>query len=95
MSCRVLGRGVEAMVLRELIEIARSRGRKRLVGVYRATERNGMVKDHYLKLGFEPLAGPSQGAAPQETWWGLSAAAETPSRPMTVRRLSADLALTP
>jgi FkbH-like protein len=56
MSCRVLGRGVEVAVLREILSEARSRGIRTLRGVYRPTSRNGMVSEHYAKLGFT-LAG--------------------------------------
>lgn len=53
MSCRVLGRGIENVVLNEIVENARRRGIANLVGLYIPTERNGMVKDHYQKLGFQ------------------------------------------
>jgi FkbH-like protein len=56
MSCRVLGRKVESTVLREIIEHARAAGIRRLVGVFRPSERNGMVVDHYAKLGFDKMA---------------------------------------
>ncbi len=52
MSCRVLSRRVEFAVLDELIAQAQSRGISRLIGLYRPTEKNAMVKDHYAKLGF-------------------------------------------
>jgi FkbH-like protein len=52
MSCRVLGRQVEATTLNLIAEQARALGVKRLVGTYRPTKKNGMVKDHYAKLGF-------------------------------------------
>lgn len=52
MSCRVLGRRVEEAALAQLVHHGRQRGIERLVGVYRPTERNGIVKDHYAKLGF-------------------------------------------
>jgi len=52
MSCRVLGRRVEQMVLREILEHARRRGICRLIGTYRPTGRNKLVEDHYSKLGF-------------------------------------------
>ena len=52
MSCRVLGRGVEAATLDVLVgEVARL-GATSLVGVYVPSEKNGMVRDHYAKLGF-------------------------------------------
>jgi len=54
MSCRVLGRNVERMVLRELVLQARRRGISKLVGQYIASGRNDLVSDHYAKLGFRP-----------------------------------------
>ena len=55
MSCRVLGRKVECMVLREILEHARAAGIRRLIGTYRPTERNQLVADHYGKLGFNKV----------------------------------------
>jgi FkbH-like protein len=52
MSCRVLGRKVEDAVLQALLEEARKQGVERLIGVYLPTERNGLVAEHYNKLGF-------------------------------------------
>lgn len=52
MSCRVLGRRVEHMVLREILSHARAAGIRVLSGVYRPTDRNKLVIDHYAKLGF-------------------------------------------
>jgi len=56
MSCRVLGRGVEQAVLNRLVEEARAAGIRRLVGIYRPTERNGLVSEHYAKLGFASVS---------------------------------------
>lgn len=55
MSCRVLGRKVEHMVLREIVEHARAADIKRLIGIYRPTEKNKLVVDHFAKLGFTKL----------------------------------------
>jgi FkbH-like protein len=52
MSCRVLGRGVEQFVLSTIVGKARELGIKRVIGEYLATAKNGMVKDHYARLGF-------------------------------------------
>ncbi|MEA2998570.1 MAG: hypothetical protein QOK17_403 [Sphingomonadales bacterium] len=52
MSCRVLGRQVEAATLNLLADLARRRSAKRLIGTYIPTAKNGMVRDHYRKLGF-------------------------------------------
>jgi FkbH-like protein len=53
MSCRVLGRRVENMVLREILEEAKKQGIRKLTGVYARTDRNGVVVEHYPKLGFK------------------------------------------
>jgi FkbH-like protein len=52
MSCRVLGRKVEHMVLGEILKHARAAGVHTLAGTYRPTDRNKLVVDHYAKLGF-------------------------------------------
>jgi FkbH-like protein len=52
MSCRVLNRGVEQFVFNHLIAAARERGICEIVGYYKPTDRNGIVKDHYRNLGF-------------------------------------------
>jgi FkbH-like protein len=67
MSCRVLGRRVEHMVLLELLRHARAAGIERVTGSYRPTDRNKLVSDHYLKLGFSPLDGGEAGV----TRWEL------------------------
>lgn len=52
MSCRVIGRGVEEAVLAVLADHARRAGVPELRGTYIPTPRNGLVRDHYQKLGF-------------------------------------------
>ena len=52
MSCRVLGRQVEPTTLNLIAREAARMGAKRLVGEYIPTKKNGMVRDHYAKLGF-------------------------------------------
>ena len=52
MSCRVLGRRVEEAVLQEIITHALSEGAEKIIGVYRPTAKNIIVKQHYQKLGF-------------------------------------------
>ena len=53
MSCRVLGRQVEPTTLALVAEQARLLGARRLLGDYVATKKNGMVRDHYARLGFQ------------------------------------------
>ncbi len=55
MSCRVLGRGVEEATLNLVAAAAKRLRAKRLVGEYRPTAKNGMVREHYQKLGFTAL----------------------------------------
>jgi FkbH-like protein len=65
MSCRVLGRQVEAATLNLLADLAGRRGAKRLVGTYIPTAKNGMVRDHYRRLGFAESGSDASGAT---TW---------------------------
>ena len=55
MSCRVLGRQVEPATLNLIAEQAQRLGAKRMIGEYRPTKKNAMVKDHYTRLGFTAL----------------------------------------
>jgi FkbH-like protein len=55
MSCRVLGRTVEDATLNIIVEQARQRNIRRIIGEYRPTEKNQMVSDHYEKIGFSPM----------------------------------------
>lgn len=80
MSCRVLGRRVEQMVLREILAHARAHGVEKLVGTYVPTEKNGLVRDHYEKLGFRLLETGPGGA----TTWELETTAEIEPAPMSV-----------
>jgi FkbH-like protein len=81
MSCRVLGRGVESMVLRTILEQARAAGITKLTGTYRPTERNELVIDHYAKLGFTRLESSDDPA----THWELSVGeSDPPAAPMKV-----------
>jgi FkbH-like protein len=61
MSCRVLERKVEHMVLREIVEHARLAGVHTLTGTYRPTDRNKLVIDHYSKLGFTKVGEEASG----------------------------------
>ncbi len=54
MSCRVIGRDVEQVIVNELISCARRRGCSEIIGYYLPTDRNALVADLYPRLGFEP-----------------------------------------
>jgi FkbH-like protein len=81
MSCRVLGRRVEHMVLREILQHARAAGIRKLSGTHRPTDRNELVADHYARLGFAKVSDGDSGF----TRWGLQVdEAQPESAPMTV-----------
>lgn len=82
MSCRVLGRKVEQMVLREILISARLAGIDSLVGEYRPTAKNALVREHYRHLGFDLVAEQLDGTSV----WHLSTSADILSAPMKVRR---------
>ena len=63
MSCRVLGRQVEPTTLNLIAREAGKLGARRVIGEYIPTKKNGMVKDHYAKLGFTVMeTDPSGGS---------------------------------
>ena len=68
MSCRVLGRRVEEFMCGVLMERALDRGITRVLGRYIPTAKNGLVKELYPRLGFEPVEG-AELSAPGETVW--------------------------
>lgn len=53
MSCRVLKRGMENFILNVLVEYANSINCSKLVGEFIPSQKNEIVKDHYLNLGFQ------------------------------------------
>ena len=65
MSCRVLGRRVEEAVLQHIITQAAQEKAVSLVGSFIPTARNGIVKDHYKKLGFQRLSVQSNDGSEQ------------------------------
>jgi FkbH-like protein len=81
MSCRVLGRKVEHMVLGELLKHARAAGIRTVHATYEPTDRNKLVVDHYAKLGFTKIAEDAFG----QTCWELAVeSAEPEIAPMKV-----------
>jgi FkbH-like protein len=53
MSCRVIGRTVEDAMFCELWRLARQRGCRQIRGTFAPTDRNGLVRDLFPRLGFE------------------------------------------
>ena len=76
MSCRVLGRGVEAAALDILAAHARRRGVSRLVGRYLPSAKNGIVAEHYQKLGFTQIERGDDGSS----LWQLDLSDYIPTR---------------
>jgi len=52
MSCRVLKRQVEEVTLNEIVRLASEYRCDRVIGVYKPTAKNGMVKELYPQMGF-------------------------------------------
>ncbi len=69
MSCRVLKRGVEAATLNLVAAESARLGAARVVGEYRPTAKNGMVREHYAGLGFLPDGPEGEGGV---TRWVLA-----------------------
>lgn len=52
MSCRVLKRGVEHIILNELVSKLKDQNVNNLIGEYIPSSKNALVADHFKKLGF-------------------------------------------
>jgi FkbH-like protein len=69
MSCRVLGRNVEAASLEALVYEARQLGATGLIGEYIPSPRNAMVASHYESLGFQPAPVPATSKDDATSWY--------------------------
>lgn len=67
MSCRVLARGVEQCMMNYVFDFARQNGFSEVLGRYRKTAKNDMVKEFYGQFGFE-----KEMTAEIETCWKLA-----------------------
>lgn len=56
MSCRVLKRTVENFLMNQIAERLKERGVKEIIGEYRPTEKNGLVRDLLPSLGFQAIS---------------------------------------
>ncbi|MGU3666180.1 HAD-IIIC family phosphatase [Methylobacterium sp. A49B] len=84
MSCRVLKRRVEEATLEVIAAEAERLGAAALVGAYRPTPKNGMVRGHYEQLGFR-LAEEAQDGT---TRWRLDLGGrQRPDLPMQLVKL--------
>ena len=75
MSCRVLKRGVEAATLNLVAAESVRLGARRVVGAFRATAKNGIVREHYRSMGFALFGDGGDGT----TRWVLDLGAFRPA----------------
>ncbi len=79
MSCRVLGRQVEEATLNLLVAEAAKMGAKRIEGAYLPSKKNGMVREHYGRLGFAKVEETAAGeAADGSSRWRMEVQEFTP-----------------
>ena len=74
MSCRVLNRRLEEQVRNLIVEAARRDGVQQLVGTYRPTPKNELVREHYARLGFTRTADSAEAVS-----WTLELAGFAPA----------------
>jgi FkbH-like protein len=90
MSCRVLGRRVEETILQYLVDRARAAGIIEIIGQYIPTAKNGLVRDHFRKLGFNQTDEQQNGT----TTWRLAVDSyKDKTLPMKVDAVSAQDAI--
>jgi FkbH-like protein len=73
MSCRVLGRTMEAFIRNNIVNAARGANCRAVIGRYLPTAKNKLVAGLYQRLGFEKIAD-----CDGETTWRLAVGADTP-----------------
>jgi FkbH-like protein len=76
MSCRVIGRRLEELTLDLVAAAARAGGARAIVGEFRPTGRNELVRDLYARLGFALVE-----EGPEGTRWRLDLDGYAPRRP--------------
>jgi FkbH-like protein len=81
MSCRVLGRRVEEAVLVEIVNAAGAAGKRAIVGKYIDSGRNGLVSEHFPRLGFARDGGGNGTTG----WWLDIAGFKAPVLPFAVK----------
>ena len=75
MSCRVIGRTVEAAMLEQLAERASKRGLTALRGRYAPTGKNAVAAEVYPALGFSLIEATASGSS-----WRYDLRAQSPIR---------------
>lgn len=82
MSCRVLSRGMEEFICREMLSIGRAEGCRRIVGHYIPSKKNQLVTGLYERLKFTKTGEEDGGA----TWWELIIGDSNPEYDIHIRR---------
>jgi FkbH-like protein len=80
LSCRVIGRGIESVLLAHVSEEAARAGAKRLVGEYIATKKNAPCAEFYSDHGFTRIV-PSEGVSSGPVFYELDLTASTITSP--------------
>ena len=62
LSCRIIGRGVEDILLKDCVDMAVRRACDRIVGLYIPTKKNGQVEQFYANHGFSCIENNSSRA---------------------------------
>ena len=86
MSCRVLRRGVERLLMNNVFETARREGAELIRGEYSPTAKNELVRDHYRALGFTLTQTDEDG----RTVWELPVTDDWKPLKAFVREMKAD-----
>lgn len=81
LSCRVIGRAVETVLLSHLIEQARSHGLKRIQGWFVPTKKNAPAKDFYSAHGFSE----QERDGDERVLWSLETEAAKVSSPKWIK----------
>ena len=84
MSCRVLKRGVENLLLNHIYNLAQSRELSAIVGEYLPTPKNELVRDHFSRLEFTKLGETEDGSST----WKLTVDPGRPPLPHFIREAS-------
>lgn len=53
MSCRIMGRNIEDIVISFIHRYCKSKGYKKIIGIYKPTNKNTPTKGLYIRLGFK------------------------------------------
>jgi FkbH-like protein len=69
MSCRVIGRTVEAFLLQALLRLATEQGYARVVGEFAPSAKNQIAASFFEEMGFTPTGAAAQGCA---RWFELA-----------------------